>query len=365
MKFFLVLLVTLIESAQSLQGAERLLSEPDPFAALTALNADNFNLTDSACVFNFTDLVSSDEVTCIANITAPTGTEVTIVSGLSGGNCTNTTIATPSILSVDLPIRANGKVTSTVQFSEIPVPEVQGEVSKTDFCLKTSIQYSGIDMLHQSKPITVEFEYDGSFTITTGVAENLAIGDKVEDKTIFTANAFVCDPDFTPSSKILTIGSILYVCVRPAEDQLTTMIRSVKFFDLSKVDETPYFQVVAVDPWGESQTGTNSAVTVVTGELTRKVIIGCRVPSQFYDTATNITGTGEVILGQLRRLLRSDIALPRYLDEAEEAEEDGSFDLDVKLETRGALSGSVLSSASSKTNLSVVVVLLSALYCFD
>jgi len=358
MKFFLVLLVTLIEAAQSLQGAERLLQ----FEALEALNAENFNLTDSECVFNFTDLLS-DEVTCIGNITAPT-VGVTVSSVLTGGNCTDLNIAPPGILTSAI-TRDNDKVISTVQFALIPVPEVQGEISLTEFCLTTNILYQGIDMLNQKKPITVEFQYDGSFEITAGVAQNDAIGEKVEDKTIFTANAFVCNPDFTPSSKLLTIGSILYVCVRPAEDQLTTMIRSVKFFDLSKVDETPYFQVVAVDPLGESQTGTNSAVTVVTGELTRKVIIGCRVPSQFYDTATNITGTGEVILGQLRRLLRSDIALPRYLDEAEEAEEDGSFDLDVKLETRGALSGSVLSSASSKTNLSVVVVLLSALYCFD
>ena len=270
-----------------------------------------------------------------------------------------------SILSTDTPTRDNDKVISTVQFSEIPVPTNQGDVSTTKFCLKTSILYKGIGMFLQKKPITVEFQYDGSFTITVEVAENLVIGDKVEDKTVFTANAFLCDPNFTPSSKILTIGSILYVCVRPAEDQLTTMISSVKYFDLSKVDETPYFEVVEQDPQG-GQTGINSAVTVVTGLSSRKVIIGCRVPSQFYDTATNITGTGEVILGQLRRLLRSDIALPRYLDEdGEEAEEDGSFDLDVKLETRGALSGSVLSSASSKTNLSVVVVLLSALYCFD
>jgi len=359
-----VLLVTLIESAQSLQGAERRLD--DPFAALNALNADNFNLTDSTCVFNFTDLLS-DEVTCIANITAPTD-DVTITSGLSGGNCTNMTIATPDILTFDAPTRANGKVTSTVQFTSIPVPAVQGDISKTDFCLKTSIKYKDIDMLHQKKPISVEFQYDGSFTITAGVAQNDAIGEKVEDKTIFTANAFVCKPDFTPSSEILTIGSILYVCVRPAEDQLTTMISSVKFFTLTKFEEDPTFAVVALDRSSDpngSQTGINSAVTVVTGLSTRKVIIGCRVPSQFYDTDTNITGTGEVILGQQRRLLRSDIALPRYLEDVEEDEEDGSFDLDVKLETRGALSGSVLSSASSKTNLSVVVVLLSALYCFD
>ena len=210
-------------------------------------------------------------------------------------------------------------------------------------------------MLNQKKPITVEFQYDGSFEITAGVAQNDAIGEKVEDKTIFTANAFVCNPDFTPSSKLLSIGSILYVCVRPAEDQITTKIKLVDFFTLEKVGEVPYFEVV----YNEGQT---SPVTVVTGLETRKVIIGVRVPSQFYDTDTNVTGFGEVILGQQRRLLRSDIALPRYL---EEAEEDGSFDLDVKIETRGALSGSVLSSTSSKTNLSVVVVLLSALYCFD
>ena len=209
-------------------------------------------------------------------------------------------------------------------------------------------------MLNQKKPITVEFQYDGSFEITAGVAQNDAIGEKVEDKTIFTANAFVCNPDFTPSSKLLSIGSILYVCVRPAEDQITTKITQVDYFTLEKVAESIWFYVVS--------NGQPSPVTVVTGLDTRKVIIGVRVPSQFYDTDTNVTGFGEVILGQQRRLLRSDIALPRYL---EEAEEDGSFDLDVKIETRGALSGSVLSSTSSKTNLSVVVVLLSALYCFD
>jgi len=348
MKFFLVLLVTLIEAAQSLQGAERLLQ----FEALEALNAENFNLTDSECVFNFTDLLS-DEVTCIGNITAPTA-GVTVSSVLTGGNCTDLTIAPPDILTSNI-TRDNDKVISTVQFSLIPVPLVQGDISLTEFCLTTNILYKGIDMLNQKKPITVEFQYDGSFEITAGVAQNDAIGEKVEDKTIFTANAFVCNPDFTPSSKLLSIGSILYVCVRPAEDQITTKIKLVDFFTLEKVGEVPYFEVV----YNEGQT---SPVTVVTGLETRKVIIGVRVPSQFYDTDTNVTGFGEVILGQQRRLLRSDIALPRYL---EEAEEDGSFDLDVKIETRGALSGSVLSSTSSKTNLSVVVVLLSALYCFD
>jgi len=349
MKFFLVLLVTLIEAAQSLQGAERLLQ----FESLEALNAENFNLTDSDCVFNFTDLLS-DEVTCIGNITAPNTAAVTVSSVLTGGNCTDMSIAPPGILSSNI-TRDNDKVISTVQFARIPVPLVQGDISLTEFCLTTNILYEGIDMLNQKKPISVEFQYDGSFEITAGVAQNVAIGEKVEDKTIFTANAFVCNPDFTPSSKLLTIGSILYVCVRPAEDQITTKISLVNYFYLDKAAEDPYFEVVY-------NMGMTSPVTVVTGLETRKVIIGVRVPSQFYDTDTNVTGTGEVILGQQRRLLRSDIALPRYL---EEAEEDGSFDLDVKIETRGALSGSVLSSTSSKTNLSVVVVLLSALYCFD
>merc|ERR1711957_154238 len=201
----------------SLQGAERLLQ----FEALEALNAENFKLTDSECVFNFTDLLS-DEVTCIGNITAPT-VGVTVSSVLTGGNCTDLNIAPPGILTSAI-TRDNDKVISTVQFALIPVPEVQGEISLTEFCLTTNILYQGIDMLNQKKPITVEFQYD-------------AIGEKVEDKTIFTANAFVCNPDFTPSSKLLSIGSILYVCVRPAEDQITTKIKLVDFFTLEKVGE--------------------------------------------------------------------------------------------------------------------------------
>jgi len=349
MKFILVLLVTLIETVQSLQAAERLLQ----FEDLELLNAENYNLTDSTCVFNFTDLIS-DEVTCIGNITAPAGPNYSVGVDISGGNCTDLASLTPAILSGSAS-RFQDKVTTTVQFSEIPVPPVQGDISLTEFCLSTKILYQGIAMLVTHKPISVEFSYDGSFEITVGVVQNDAIGEKVEDKTIFTANAFVCNPDFTPSSKLLTIGSILYVCVRPAEDQITTKIKLVDFFTLEKEAESISFDVVYTE-------GQTSPVTVVTGLETRKVIIGVRVPSQFYDTDTNVTGFGEVILGQQRRLLRSDIALPRYL---EEAEEDGSFDLDVKIETRGALSGSVLSSTSSKTNLSVVVVLLSALYCFD
>jgi len=166
-----VLLVTLIEAAQSLQGAERLLQ----FEALEALNAENFNLTDSECVFNFTDLLS-DEVTCIGNITAPT-VGVTVSSVLTGGNCTDLNIAPPGILTSAI-TRDNDKVISTVQFALIPVPEVQGEISLTEFCLTTNILYQGIDMLNQKKPITVEFQYDGSFEITAGVAQNDAIGEK-------------------------------------------------------------------------------------------------------------------------------------------------------------------------------------------
>merc|ERR1712166_623378 len=177
--------------------------------------------------------------------------------------------------------RDNDKVISTVQFALIPVPEVQGEISLTEFCLTTNILYQGIDMLNQKKPITVEFQYDGSFEITAGVAQNDAIGEKVEDKTIFTANAFVCNPDFTPSSKLLSIGSILYVCVRPAEDQITTKITQVDYFTLEKVAEDISFYVVS--------NGQPSPVTVVTGLDTRKVIIGVRVPSQFYNTDANVT----------------------------------------------------------------------------
>mmetsp|Transcript_9154 Transcript_9154/g.18730 ORF Transcript_9154/g.18730 Transcript_9154/m.18730 type:complete len:266 (+) Transcript_9154:162-959(+) len=265
MIFFLVLLVTLIEAAQSLQGAERLLQ----FESLEALNAENFNLTDSDCVFNFTDLLS-DEVTCIGNITAPNTAAVTVSSVLTGGNCTDMSIAPPDILSSNI-TRDNDKVISTVQFARIPVPLVQGDISLTEFCLTTNILYEGIDMLNQKKPISVEFQYDGSFEITAGVAQNVAIGEKVEDKTIFTANL----------------------------EELTDSVKDKTVFTAKALE----------------------ALSAV-----------------------------------------EDITLPRYL---EEAEEDGSFDLDVKIETRGALSGSVLSSKSPKTNLSVVVVLLSALYCFD
>merc|ERR1711957_911057 len=123
-------------------GAERLLQ----FEALEALNAENFKLTDSECVFNFTDLLS-DEVTCIGNITAPT-VGVTVSSVLTGGNCTDLNIAPPGILTSAI-TRDNDKVISTVQFALIPVPEVQGEISLTEFCLTTNILYQGIDMLNQ------------------------------------------------------------------------------------------------------------------------------------------------------------------------------------------------------------------------
>eukprot|EP00588_Corethron_pennatum_P012770 CAMPEP_0194268458 /NCGR_PEP_ID=MMETSP0169-20130528/2776_1 /TAXON_ID=218684 /ORGANISM="Corethron pennatum, Strain L29A3" /LENGTH=216 /DNA_ID=CAMNT_0039009695 /DNA_START=186 /DNA_END=833 /DNA_ORIENTATION=+ len=215
MKFSLVLLVAFTEAVQSLQGAERLLEETDPFAALE--NMINYNLTDSTCVFNFTDLVS-DEIRCTANITAPTE-DVTVSTFLRGGNCTDMSIEADDNL-VSNANRVGDQVITTVQFLTIPVPPVQGDVHTTEMCVRTNVKYKGIHMIWMKKPIKVEFQYDGTFEITAGVAINDAIGDKAEDKTIFTANAFVCEPNFTPSSRILTIGSILYVCVRPAEDQL-------------------------------------------------------------------------------------------------------------------------------------------------
>jgi len=125
-----------------------------------------------------------------------------------------------------------------------------------------------------------------------GAEQLLQSGETVGHKTVFTAKAFVCNTDFKPSSKkLLTIGSIMYVCIEPAEDQTSTKITQVNYLYLHKIDEDPYFEVV----YGMGQT---SPVTVVTGLETRKVIIGVILPSQFYDTDTKVTGIGEIIIGQ-------------------------------------------------------------------
>jgi len=126
-----------------------------------------------------------------------------------------------------------------------------------------------------------------------GGAEQLGQSEKTVGP-VFTAKAFICNPDFTPSSKkLLTNGSILFVCIEPAKDQISTVITKVNYFCLNKVDEDLYFEAV----YGMGET---SKVTVVIGLDTREVIIGVRVPSQFYDTDTEVTGIGEVMIGQQR-----------------------------------------------------------------
>lgn len=351
MKFCLALLVASVGTVQS---------------ELNFGNFSNYTLGDNVCTFNFTDLDTSDEVICTQDIDAPNTVSVTVSGGLTGGNCTDMNISAPTIVSaVSARDTADAtKVVSKVQFTEIPVPASQDETSITEFCLKTTVLEGTYPMFYVKTPIAVEFQYDGSFNITAGTSENVAIGDKAGDKTIFTANAFVCSPNFQPNNSPLTIGGILYVCVRPAEDQITTKISVVKFFFLEKVGQVGVFEAVALaTTGGYNAKGTNSPVTLVSGEGTRKVVIGVRMPSRFFDSDTNVTGSGEVILGQQRRLLRSDVIVPRDLEDEDEA--DGAFDLDVKIETRGALSGSVLSNTSSKTSMSMLAVILGALYCFD
>jgi len=350
---------------QSLQVINDRVGEHDigysPQRSLQIPDFVNYTLGYANCVFNFTDIKSADEVVCTQDIDAPPESE--IIGELTGGNCTDMTISAPDILNVTSSKSSDIRAVSVIQFSEFPVPEVQGDTSVLiEFCLTTTVGTGGVatfgdHRMHYIKtPISVEFQYDGSVSITTAV-RNTALGEYEELNINFQpAEAFVCNPDFTPNNSILEIGDILYVCAKPEGDQLTTVLDDVNFFHLKKAGFPTY---KAIDNYE------TNPVTVVTGKRTRRLILGCRLPSFFFETNATTFGSGEVILQQGSRLLRYNIDVPRDLQEEANPDSNIPFNLDIKVKTYDSSSDSVLSRKPLKSIMTIFAIILGAFHSFD
>lgn len=299
---------------------------------------DHFLLGRANCTTNFYDIKNTDEFVCVQNFLAP---DDAIIDGqLFTGNCTDLTTPPPANSTIVTERNSTSTVVTRINLDRVPDENMQ-------FCLYTRIlTANGVSMYYIKTRVRQDFIYRGKFTIGAGVVES-GIGDLLADKEVFTAEAFVCNPNFTPNSERLSIGSVLYVCIRPNQEQITTVIDYVDFFSLSQPGQ-PVFNAVATG-------GVANAVSIVVSKGTRKVIIGTRVPSFFFNSRNNVYGTGEAILGQGRRLLNRDLE--------EVGDSKTPFNIKFSVETY-ALVRSASSSTHSRTIVSGIVAILSALFLF-
>jgi len=367
MKIILALFVvsTLLTSA----------SADDPFAAFAALDAE-YTLGEPDCVFDFGSLVGA-EVTCTTNITAPETAET--LSYVEGGDCEE--IPTPalhsSINATDTTSEVvEGNVLTYANFIKIPdaAPNASAIVN---FCITTELWLGDPDdiaslmMYYTKTPIETVFKYDGSFEVSAGVSLNDAVGETIGNEVTFRAYAYICElSEYAVETDPLEIGSILYICVKPWDNQTTTVLEEVLDLEITKpevestvdVNGDPVAAVDALSMNAVTNKVTNP-VTAVTGKNSRLIIIGIRVPAPFFDTGANIEGNGEVLIVQSRRLLRAGVDNGRGLEEAE-AVIDGAFDLNVGITAKEPLSGSALSNTSTRMSFSMAAVIFGALYCF-
>jgi len=191
----------------------------------------NYTLGRHDCLFNFTGpLVSVDEIVCTQELDAPNS--ATVTATLSGGNCTNMLLSPPDFLSATASRPSDASAVSLIQFSTIPVPAVQGDVSLTEFCLTTILKEDGFEMFYIKAPISVEFQYDGTFKIVVDTSLTDTIVEAVENAINFTPVAYRCNPDFTTTDAPLPLGGVLYVCIVPNPEYQDVKIDQATSFDV-------------------------------------------------------------------------------------------------------------------------------------
>eukprot|EP00588_Corethron_pennatum_P008809 CAMPEP_0194272630 /NCGR_PEP_ID=MMETSP0169-20130528/6143_1 /TAXON_ID=218684 /ORGANISM="Corethron pennatum, Strain L29A3" /LENGTH=563 /DNA_ID=CAMNT_0039015337 /DNA_START=56 /DNA_END=1744 /DNA_ORIENTATION=+ len=191
----------------------------------------NYTLGKHACLFNFTGpLVSVDEIVCTQELDAPDS--ATVTATLSGGNCTNMLLSPPGFLSATASRPSNSSAVSLIQFSTIPVPALQGDVSLTEFCLMTILKEDGFDMFYMKTPISVEFEYDGTFEIVVDTSFTDTVVEAVANAIDFSPVSYMCNPDFTATDALLPLGGVLYVCIVPNPDYKDIKVDRATSFDV-------------------------------------------------------------------------------------------------------------------------------------
>lgn len=282
-----------------------------------------FTISAATCEFNFLNLDKNDEIVCTHDYTP----KIQPVAGkLVDGNCTNMTLPPPenwsSVTSGFL-----GVATTKMQLTQFPQTE-KGESSIIEFCLKVGVFYKEFEMIYERTPIEITFEYDGSFSVNVGALENSAIGIALTSSTVFTAYAYQCNLDFSPTNSLLTMGSIFFVCILPEEDQRTSVVLKVNNLFLSQPNQRQIFEPVKA---GKMSPGT----AVQKNEANRGLILGTRLPAGFYEEIETVIGIGDVVISSITaadqgRLLRSEIVFSRDLQQA--GYDIASFNLELEVQ---------------------------------
>jgi len=104
--------------------------------------------------------------------------------------------------------------------------------------------------------------------------------------------------------------------------------------------------------------GITSSVTIVVSKNTRRLIIGSRLPASFFNTDALIEGTGEVILSQGARKLKSGRGLQEDVTQV--------FNFRLRTEKKPPLmGGSVRSGVLTSNTLSLAVSILATFHCLE
>eukprot|EP00588_Corethron_pennatum_P001623 CAMPEP_0194286998 /NCGR_PEP_ID=MMETSP0169-20130528/33768_1 /TAXON_ID=218684 /ORGANISM="Corethron pennatum, Strain L29A3" /LENGTH=567 /DNA_ID=CAMNT_0039033559 /DNA_START=434 /DNA_END=2137 /DNA_ORIENTATION=+ len=269
----------------------------------------NFTISAATCEFNFLNLDKNDEIVCNHDYTP----KIQPVAGkLVNGNCENMTLPPPGNWSF-VTSGFLGLATTKMQLTQFPQPK-KGESTIIEFCLKVGVFYKEFEMIYERTPIEITFEYDGSFSVSAGALENSAMSISVTSSTIFTAYAYQCNPDFSPTSSLIRMGGVLFICILPEEGQRTSVVVKVNNLVLSQPNQRQIFEPVKA---GKIMPGT----AVQKNDANRGLILGTILPAGFFEESVTVIGIGDVILSSITaagqgRLLRSEIVFTRDLQQA-------------------------------------------------
>jgi len=138
--------------------------EPNPF------NFPEFNVGVASCVFDFN--LYEKQIVCTQDLLPKTSD---VISKLVEGNCTDMSLPEP--LGISLKSNNNDGVAKT-EISFNGIPEIaNGERISMQFCLLTTVIYSGMDMDFEKTPIIATFGYEGGigntgYTVTETESNN-------------------------------------------------------------------------------------------------------------------------------------------------------------------------------------------------
>jgi len=300
-----------------------------------------YSMSPSNCTFM--DFAATDQIACVQKYETPV--DALISSELLRGDCTDMSTGPHDKFFYTTEKISPTEVVTLIKFQGL-------DEGVTSVCLLTRVATSDyIEMFYVKTPIDIYVKYDGSVTVIANITE-AEISDKAEEVIVFTAEAFVCNPNFSPYEGTFTITSILYVCIQPNVNQMTAVIKDVNFFFLNLAGDSTW-GFFAVSPGGIT-----SSVSIVVDKNTRRLIVATRLPPQFYETDAVIIGRGEVFISHQDRKLRTGRGLQ---EEAKDV-----FQFLLRTEEKPPLgSASACPVADLATVVALAVPMLAAFYCLE